>query len=144
MKRRELLKSLIPTVAALAVPATVTAESRMPKEMPQIGGASGKWYGGMYREFIITWSGWMGSSNQDFLVGRWVAYNKNRSGWHVYSNYPGATEKFYGDQMLDTGVRTNQIPPSKQSTPSELESYQEDAYARLLKYIDEHLEELTK
>jgi hypothetical protein len=128
MERRKLLKSIAFLPGLMAIP-TIPALSQL---------------AGKYRGFKIIWRGWFELVNQHIVIGQWIAYRENDPyRWHVYSGYPGATGRCFPGYIFDTSVRGNQEYPGPWSTPEQLESYRQDALGRLIRYINEHYEELV-
>jgi hypothetical protein len=139
MKRRDLFKFAVPVAAATVVPTIVKAQTPATSVDP---------FSEMevYRGFRIKWRGWFKPTNMTCLVGQWVAYNPHLEegyGLSVYSSYPGATETFFPGQVFNTAVRYGQELPSDMSSPSQLEKYRADAKDNLIKYIDDHFDELV-
>jgi hypothetical protein len=99
-----------------------------------------------YRGYRIIWLGWhrkavIQVNKPDCLNGFYCAATPNQL-WRVYSLYPGTTDKYRGDQILNNNLQENQ-EVVEQSDPQELlEAYRFDAYCRLLNYIDKNFDEL--
>jgi hypothetical protein len=124
MNRRDLLK-LLPTVSAAAVIPTVE-EAKTKNE---------NW--DRHKCFFCYWCGWQQPSNQAMLTGKWIASQPDHPfGWKVYSAYPGATSHYVGDQFFDLSVRNIQKIPVPNSSQEELLLFKQDAFKRLIRYID--------
>jgi len=112
--------------------------------MPEIDKTTPTQIAGTYRGFKIAWRGWFDLFNQHVKVGQWVAYNRENSDrWQVYSSYPGSTGKCFPGYIYDISTHSDQEYPGPWSTPEQLESYRQDALGRLIRYINEHYEELV-
>jgi hypothetical protein len=131
MNRRELIK-MIPAAAALPAMGVLSRDS-------SISGADD------YRGFKLWWSGWMRPVNQMVFCGQWIAHNpKGPERWHVYSAYPGPTDKIFAGMMMNVSLQEGQAFLTPYSTSDEFDSAKGDAFMRLIAYIDEHYQELTK
>ena len=129
MERRKLLQSLLSLPALLGV----SAIPAIPVEQEPL----------TYRGFKIKWRGWFEPINQHVKVGQWIAYNKVYEHWHVYSAYPGSTYKCFPEQIFYISIQKDQEIPGPWSTPEELSRYRQDAFDRLIRYINANYKELT-
>ena len=161
MKRRNFLGAAL-LVPVLAKFSPALSEIEVPvypgqntDENPQSGDTGVSWFDSIdpflpkkeYRGFKIKWRGWFPITNMDAQVGQWIAYNPRMFEgryFHVYSSCPGAVDKFYGDMIFDTAMRKGQEFPKHPETLGQLNRCKEQTYKRLIKYIDEHYEELTR
>jgi len=128
MNRRELLKFL---PGAAVVPAIFSLPSKSVLVSEQ------------WRGFSIFWSGWIKAYDQHLFFGHWIAQNPNKNKMSVYSAYPGRTEKCWPGQIFDLSVKDGQEFPGPFHNQEQLDSFREDAFARLLDYIDKNYDMLV-
>lgn len=141
MNRRKFFKMAAPAAATALVVPSLKADA------PPVA-QSGDHLSEMevYRGFRLKWRGWFEPSNVDTICGQWIAYNPHITegyGLSVYSSYPGDTRAFVGDEFFDTSPHPGQDSPRRDEPIEKLDGYKQTAKESLIKFIDEHYEELV-
>lgn len=92
--------------------------------------------GEFYKGWEITWTGWKGSQNTEYLIGQWLAHNP-RYDKMLYVNVPGTRGgKYYKGYVFDTSMDRDSVFITMKTSEEDKAKVMADAKKVLFSLID--------